>query len=153
MKIRWIIQKLHGLIVRIFGQYIDTRPNGMYSHLSNKREVTITDFEKKFHPPHLLISYIFSTLLSLFIAVMYQFFFQRNSHPPRLFQPPRLLILQLLHPLHVQFNLQGYQRDESTALRKNKTAIFCQISGRWSRHDGTTTALFSGFGVLIRFCM
>ena len=34
----------------------------MYSHLSNKREITLTDFEKKstqlahFHPPHLLIS-------------------------------------------------------------------------------------------------
>ena len=27
-----------------------------YSHLSNKREVTLTDFEKKIHPPRLLIS-------------------------------------------------------------------------------------------------
>ena len=29
---------------------------GKYSHLSNKREVTLTDFENKFHPPRLLIS-------------------------------------------------------------------------------------------------
>ena len=49
-----------------------------YSHLSNKREVMLTDFEK--NPP--------ST--------------------PRLFQTPRLLILQFLHPLYVSSNLHGY---------------------------------------------
>ena len=27
-----------------------------YSHLSNKREVTLIDFAKKIHPPRLLIS-------------------------------------------------------------------------------------------------
>ena len=58
---------------------------GKYSHLSNKREVTLTDFEKKIHPPRLLVSQIFSTLHSSFIAIMYQFF-------------PRLLMLQFLHP-------------------------------------------------------
>ena len=60
-----------------------------------------------FHPPRLLISQIFSTLHSSFIAVMYQFF-------PKKIHPPRLLILQLLHPLYVYSNLLGYQRDEST---------------------------------------
>ena len=35
-----------------------------YSHLSNKREVTLTDFEKKIHPPRLLISH--SSLLRTF---------------------------------------------------------------------------------------
>ena len=50
-------------------------------------------FEKKekakIHPPRLLI-------------------FQKKFQPPRLFQPPRVLILQLLHPLHVYSNLHGY---------------------------------------------
>ena len=75
--------------------------SSMYSHLSNKREVTLTDFEKKIHPPCLLISKIFSTLQPLFIAVKI-LVFPKKSHPPR------LLILQLLHPLHVYSNLLGY---------------------------------------------
>ena len=57
-----------------------------HSYLSNKREVMLTDF----------------------IAVMYVLVFTKKKHPPRLFQPPSLLILQLLHPLHVYFNLLGY---------------------------------------------
>ena len=39
--------------------------------------------------------------------------FSKKFQPPLLFQPPRLLILQLLHPLQVYSNLQGYYRDES----------------------------------------
>ena len=49
----------------------------MYSHLSNKRDVTLTDFEK-FHPtqikkpPYTFIDFIdFSTLHSTFIRFMY----------------------------------------------------------------------------------
>ena len=45
-----------------------------YSHFSNNSEVTLTGFEKKFQPPRLLISQLFSTLHSSFIAVMFQFF-------------------------------------------------------------------------------
>ena len=41
-----------------------------YSHLFNKREVTLIDYGR-FQPPRLLISWIFSTLHSSFIAVMY----------------------------------------------------------------------------------
>ena len=47
----------------------------------------LTDFEKKIHHAHFLISYVLSTFYSSFIAVMYKFFSKR-SHPPRLFQPP-----------------------------------------------------------------
>ena len=78
-----------------------------YSHLSNKGEVRLTDFEKKIHPPRAFPSSTFIDFLDLFhpplliycIYVLNSFFLKN---------PPRLLILQLLHPLHV------YQRDEST---------------------------------------
>ena len=101
-----------------------------YSHLSNKRGVTLTDFEKKIHPPRLLIFRFFppSTprLLQLFtsffqkippstfidfldffhppllVYCIYVLFFFKKSHPLR------LLILQLLHPLHVYSSLHGY---------------------------------------------
>ena len=43
----------------------------------------------KIHPPRLLI-------------------LQKKFQPPRLFQPPGLLILHLLHPLHVYSNLHTY---------------------------------------------
>ena len=44
----------------------------------------------------------------------YVLVFFKKSHPPRLFQPPRLIIQELLHPLHVFSSLLGYQRDESS---------------------------------------
>ena len=62
---------------------------------------TFIDFLDFFHPP-------------LHAYCIYVLVFSKKSHPPRLFQPPRLLILQLLHSHHVYSNLHGYQRDEST---------------------------------------
>ena len=85
----------------------------VYSHLSNKRDVTLTDFEK-FHPtqiknpPYTFIDFLdFSTLHSTFIRFMYQFFPKNPAStfipastfsdlatfapPSRLFQPPSLL--------------------------------------------------------------
>ena len=38
-------------LLTLFSFFLST-----YSHLSNKRGVTLIDFEKKFHPPRLLIS-------------------------------------------------------------------------------------------------
>ena len=68
-----------------------------YSHLSDKREVTPTDFEK-FHPPQKKSTHQVIDFLDLF----------QKSHPPRLFQSPRLVIWQLLHLLHVYSNLHVY---------------------------------------------
>ena len=119
----------NGQIKKIKGLYY------INSHLSNKREVTLTDFEKfpppqkKIHPPHLLISQIFFNLHSSFIRVMYQFF-SKKSHPPRLFQPPRLGIWQLFHPLHVYSNLHVYQREESkqTIINIRKCLYFFDLT-------------------------
>ena len=74
-----------------------------YSHLSNKHEVTLTDFEKfhppqkKIHPPRLLIFQVFSTLHFTFIAFMY-YVFPKNP------------------TLHVYSSLQVYQIDESIGM-------------------------------------
>ena len=85
----------------------------VYSHLSNKRGVTLIDFEKKIHPPRTFLPSTFIDFLDFFhpplnVYCIYILVFSRKSHPPRLFQPPRLLILQLLHPLHDYSNLHGY---------------------------------------------
>ena len=56
---------------------------------------TFIDFLDFFHPP-------------LHVYCIYVLVFSKKSHPPRLFQPPRLLILQLLHPLYIYSNLHGY---------------------------------------------
>ena len=81
------------------------------SSLSNKRGVTLIDFEKKFHPPRTFPPSTFIDFLDFFhpplhAYCIYVLVFSNKSHPPRLFQPPRLLILQLLHSLHVYSNLQ-----------------------------------------------
>ena len=83
-----------------------------YSHLSNKREVTLTDFEK-FHPPQKNPPSTFIDFLDFFhppllVSYIYVLVFSKKSHPPCLFQPPRLVIWQLFHPLHVYSNLQAY---------------------------------------------
>ena len=44
-----------------------------YSRLSNKREVTLTDFEKNIHPPRLLISLIFSTAVYYSYVLVFSF--------------------------------------------------------------------------------
>ena len=67
----------------------------MYSHLSNKREVTLTEFEKKIHPPCKFPSCTFIDLLDLFhppllVFCIYVLDFSKKSYPSRLFQPPRL---------------------------------------------------------------
>ena len=67
----------------------------LYSHLSNKREVTLTDFEK-FHPPQKNPPSTFIDFLDFFhpplhVYCIYVLVFSKKSHPPRLFQPPRLL--------------------------------------------------------------
>ena len=53
-------------------------PFDVYSHLSNKREVTLTDFERKIHPPRTFQPSTFIDFLDFFhppllvnIAVMY----------------------------------------------------------------------------------
>jgi hypothetical protein len=51
--------------------------------------------KKKIHPPS-------KNPPSAFIG------FSKKIQPPRLFQPPRLLILPFLHPLHVHSNLHAY---------------------------------------------
>ena len=56
------------------------------------------DFLKKFQPPRLLDRF--------YPLHVYGFF--KKFQAPRLFQPPRLVILQILHPLHVYSNLRGY---------------------------------------------
>ena len=71
---------------------VHSHRNTQYSHLSNKRDVTLTDFEK-FHPTRL------SDLCTSF---------SKKFHPPRLFQPPRLVIWPLLHPLLIYSNLHVY---------------------------------------------
>ena len=83
----------------------------MYSHLSNKRDVTLTDFEK-FHPtqnknpPYTFIDFLdlfHPPLLDYCIYVL--LVFSKTFHLQHLFQIPRLLIL---HLFHVYSNLLGY---------------------------------------------
>ena len=62
----------------------------MYSHLSNKREVTLTDFEKKI-PPSMFIDFLDLFHPPLLVYCIYVLVFSKKSHPPCLFQPPRLL--------------------------------------------------------------
>ena len=82
----------------------------IFFHISNSStllslinvEPTLTDF-KKFHPPQnknppstfieiLDVSTLHSSFQpASFIRVMYVLVFSKKSHPPRLFQPPRLL--------------------------------------------------------------
>ena len=58
--------------------------------------------KKKIHPPCLLIPPSTPRLLELRIIFFHKIL------PSRLFQPPRLVIWQILHPLHVFFNLHVY---------------------------------------------
>ena len=65
------------------------------SLFSNKREVTLTDFEK-FHLPQKNLPSTFIDFLDFFhpalhVYCIYVLVFSKKSHPPRLFQPPRLL--------------------------------------------------------------
>ena len=79
----------------------------MYSHLSNKREVTLTDFEKS-HPPQKKFTLHIYWFLTFFppstprLLHLCTSFFQKIppstfidfatfAPPPRLFQSPRLL--------------------------------------------------------------
>ena len=91
----------------------DRNLEALYSNLSNKRGVTLIDFEKQFHPPRTFTPSTFIDFLDFFhpplhVYCIYVLVFSKKSRPPRLFQPPRLLILQLLHPLYVYSNLHGY---------------------------------------------
>ena len=88
-----------------------------YSHLSNKREVTLTDFEtlhppQKINPPSTFIDFLDFPPSTPRLLDLCTSFFQK-FHPPRLFQAPRLAIWQLLHPLHVYSKLHVYKWDES----------------------------------------
>ena len=70
-------------------------------------EVTLTDFEKRIHPPRTFPPSTFIDFLDFFrpqllVYSSYVLVFFKTSHPPR------LLILQLLLPLHVYSNLLGY---------------------------------------------
>ena len=100
--------KLWQLLRNIYNFFLFNLFQNRYSHLSNKREFTLTYFEKfhplkeKIHPPCLSISQIFSTLNSSFIRVMYQFF-------------PKNLTLRVYSNLHV------YQRDESTSIKQTNS--------------------------------
>ena len=62
----------------------------------------------KKNPPSTFIDFLDLFPPPLLVYCIYVLVFSKKSHPPRLFQPPRLLILQLLHPLHVYSNLHGY---------------------------------------------
>jgi hypothetical protein len=84
---------------------------GIYSHLSNKRGVTLIDFEKKIQPPRTFPPSTFIDFLDFFhpplhVYCIYVLVFPKNptlhvysnlhvfatiALPPRLFQPPRLL--------------------------------------------------------------
>ena len=74
-----------------------------YSHLSNKRGVTLIDFEKKINPPRTFPPSTFIDFSDFFhpplhVYCIYILVFSKKSHPPRLFQPARLVIWQILHP-------------------------------------------------------
>ena len=76
-------------------------------------------FWKKIHPLHTFPPSTFIDFLDFFhpplhVYCIYVLLFSKNPTLQVKFQPPRLLILQLLHPLQVYSNLHGYKRDEST---------------------------------------
>ena len=81
----------------------------VYSHLSNKREVKLTDFEK-LHPPQKKSTLHVYWFLRCFppstprLLELCTSFFQKI--PPRLLQHPRLVILQFFYPLHVYSNIR-----------------------------------------------
>ena len=84
------------------------------SHLSNKREVTLTDFEKK-NPPSRFIDFLDFFHPPLLVYCSYVLVFSKNSHPPRLFKPPRLLerweyiwTSRTISTLLIQFGLLVY---------------------------------------------
>ena len=64
-------------------------------------EPTLTDFEK-FHPPQNKNPPSTPRLLDLCASCF------QKSYPRHLFQPTRLVIWQLLHPLHVYSTLHAY---------------------------------------------
>ena len=76
-------------------------------------EARLLILKKKIHPPRTFPPSTFNDLLDFFrpplhVYCIYVLVFSKKSHPPR------LLILQLLHSLHVYSNLHGYWRDESS---------------------------------------
>ena len=81
----------------------------------------LTDFEK-FPPPQKkdpLSTFIDSLDFfhpPLLVYQSYALVFSTKSHLPHLFQPPRLVIRPILHPLQVYSKLHVYQRDESRIL-------------------------------------
>ena len=73
-----------------------------HSYLSNKHDVTLID------PPSTPIDFIDFFHPPLLIYSSYVQFFLKKYHPPPLSQCPRLLILHILHPLHVYYNLLAW---------------------------------------------
>ena len=66
--------------------------------------------KKKIHPPQTFPPSTFIDFLDFFHPPLlgycsYVLVFSKKSHPQHLLQPPRLLILQLLQPLHIYSNL------------------------------------------------
>ena len=64
----------------------------------------------KKNPPSTFIDFLDLFQPPLLVYSIYVLDFSKISHLPRLFQPPRLLILQLLYPLHVYSNLRLLER-------------------------------------------
>ena len=80
--------------------YLQTIKGAHYSHLSNKCEFTLTDFEK-FHPPQKKnLPSTFIDFLDFFqpSTPRYVIVFSKKSHPPHFFQPPRLVIWHFCTP-------------------------------------------------------
>ena len=101
-----------------FYKYIILFKNQPYCNLGTlisqiNVESRLLILKKKIHPPRTFPPSTFIDFLDFFhpplhVYCIYVLVFSKNSHPPHLFQPPRLLILQLLHSLHVYSNLHGY---------------------------------------------
>ena len=91
--------------VRYLGAFLN--PPTLISLINMKLRLLI--LKKKFHHPHTFPPPTFMDFLDFFhppllVYCSYVLVFSKIC----LLQPPRLLILQLLHPLHVYFNLLGY---------------------------------------------
>ena len=84
----------HNFVRKAGEQYKTSMARVILLTLSNKRGHTVIDFLDFFHPPLIYCSYVLV--------------FSKKSHHPCLFQPPRLLIQELLHPLQVYSSLLGY---------------------------------------------
>ena len=73
----------------------------MYSHLSNKREIMLTDFEEKNHPPRTFPPSTFIGFLDFFHPplLVYCSYVLRKIPPSTFIPPSTLLILQLVFDL------------------------------------------------------